>query len=228
MRWCRTWGIAMAGTMLPLAAIAQVDASVAIDSDYRFRGVSLSESNPSLRLTVNDDISSSWYVGASATRVEPARGDRYAQLLGYAGWVSPVIDGRQLEFGISDSRFTGNSGYDFAEPYAGLLAEHWAARLYYAPDYFGRGVRTLYGELNGHLRLGVSSRLFGHVGLLLPLDGAEGPADRSRRDLRLGAGVVWRNLDLQIAWVAATRGGPYPAVFSGHSSAVVAGASYSF
>ena len=46
--------------------------------------------------------------------------------------------------------------------------------------------------------------------------------------MRLGAGWVMRGLDLQLAWVAARRGGPYPAVYDRPRSAWVAGASFSF
>lgn len=232
LQWGRGLALGVAGLSLSTGALAQLGASVAVDSDYRFRGVSLSESKPSLRLSLNYDAPDGWYAGASATRVELAQGDRYAQLLGYAGWVTPPVDGGRFEFGATYSHFTGDSTYDYAEAYAGLLAERWSARLYYAPDYFGRHVRTAYAEFNAHLLLNEHARLFGHVGVLAPLGRADrdgdGGARKARLDLRAGAALVLRDWELQFAWVAAARGGPYPAVYGGRRDAWVLGVSYSY
>jgi uncharacterized protein (TIGR02001 family) len=210
------------------AAQAQLGVNLAADSDYRFRGVSLSESRPSLRASFNYDAPNGCYGGASATRVELAQGDRYAQLLGYAGCVVPAGVGKHLEAGATFSHFTGDSSYDFAEGYLGVLAERWSARIHFAPDYFGRHVSTAYGEFDIHTLLDENFRLFGHVGAIVRTGGDGGGASRTRADVRLGAGWVLHGLDLQIAWLAASRGGPYPAVYDKRRGAWVAGASYSF
>ncbi len=216
---------------LPWAGVAraQLSANIGIDSDYRFRGVSLSDDRPSLRTTFNYDAANACYGGAAATRVESARGDRYAQLQGYAGCVLRGDGARQLDLGATYSHFTGNPTYDFAEAYAGVLGDRWSARVYLAPDYFGRHVSTAYAELNTHRILDEQFRLLGHVGVIAALRGnASDNASRIRVDLRLGAGWVLRGLDVQLAWVAASRGGPYPAVYGNRRAAWVAGASYSF
>lgn len=217
------------GTSWAALAEAQVSANVGVDSDYRFRGVSLSDDRPSLRTTLNYDAANACYGGAAATRVELARGDRYAQLQGYAGCVVPGDDARQFDLGATYSHFTGDSTYDFAEAYAGVLADRWSARLSFAPDYFGRHVPTAYAELDTHRILDEQFRLIGHVGLIAALRGDGGAsASRFRADLRLGVGWVLRGLDVQLAWVAASRGGPYPAVYGNRRAAWVAAASYSF
>jgi uncharacterized protein (TIGR02001 family) len=200
------------------AAQAQLGATLGVESDYRFRGVSLSDSKPAWRLTLNHDFVSGAYAGVSATRVELARDDRYSQLLGYAGYVTRAHDGRSLEFGASVSHFTGDASYDYVEAYAGVLAERWGLRLHYSPDYFGRGVRTVYADANAHWPLSPSWRLFAHAGALTPLGGRWSDDKRTRADLRLGIGMAARSLDVQLAWVDATRGGPYPAVYSGRRS----------
>jgi uncharacterized protein (TIGR02001 family) len=217
-----------------MPARAQVGGSATLDSDYRFRGVSLSDSRPSLRLTLNVDGAAGWYAGASATRVSLVRNQHYEQLLGYAGFVTRASPGPQFEFGVSASHFTGdsgeagNAGYDYVEPYVGLLGERWSARVYYAPNYFGRHVQTAYAELDAHTLLTEQWRLFGHAGVIASLSGAQESVRRARADIRVGTGLALHDWDLQIAWVAAQRGGPYPAVFSGHRSAWVAGVSYAF
>jgi uncharacterized protein (TIGR02001 family) len=228
LRWGRALAGVVAGLALASLARAQLGASVAADSDYRYRGVSLSDSKPSLRLTLNYDAAERWYAGASVTRAKLTGQDSYTQLLGYGGWSVPVFAGRSVEFGLDASHFAGISGYDFAEAYAGLLGERWSARLYYAPNYYGQNVQAAYAELNTYLALDEGGRLFAHFGVLRPLRGATGEADRTRADLSVGAGLALRAWDLHLAWVAASRGGPYPAVYGGRPAALVAGVSVTF
>lgn len=228
LRRGRALALGVGALSLSIGAHAQLGISVAADSDYRFRGVSLSNSSPSLRMTLNYDAPDGWYAGASATRAALTPRDRYTQFLGYAGWVTRAVEGRSLEFGASLSHFAGNSTYDYAEAYAGLLAERWSARVYYAPNYFGRHVQTAYLELNAHLPLNRHARLFGHLGLLAALHGGDDDDAKARGDVRLGAGLTLRDWDLQLGWAAASRGGPYPALYGGRRAAWTAGAAYSF
>lgn len=222
---------AAAGLLLSCPARAQFSASVAADSDYRFRGVSLSASKPTARLSANIDAASGWYVGASAAQAEVSQGEPYAQLVGYGGYATPMVAGRGFEFGASYSHFVSNRQYDFGEAYAGLLWERWSLRLNYSPDYFGRHVRTAYLDASGHLPLNDMARLFGHVGLLAPLAGGGSGGTGStgaRADLRVGMGWALRDVDLQIAWTVASRGGPFPALHDQRRSAWLFSASYSF
>jgi uncharacterized protein (TIGR02001 family) len=228
VRWGRALAGVVAGLALAAPVRAQLGATVSADSDYRYRGVSLSDSNPSVRLTLNYDAVERWYAGASATSAKLTGGDSYTQLLGYAGWSTPAFAGTSLELGLDGSHFAGISGYDFAEAYAGLLGERWSARLYFAPNYYGRHVQTAYAELNTYLALDERSRVFAHFGVLRPLRGAVGEADRTRGDVSLGAALVLHAWELHLAWVAASRGGPYPAVYGGRPSALVAGVSFAF
>lgn len=220
MRMTLRAALAPIALLLGGAAQAQLGATVSVDSDYRFRGVSLSDSKPAWRVTLNHDFISGAYAGASATQVELARDDRYSQLVGYAGYVTRPLDGRSFEFGASFSHFTGDTSYDYLDAYAGLLAQRWGLRVHYAPDYFGRGVQVAYVDANANWPLNANVRLFGHVGALVPLAGRSfGPDDRRTRvDLRLGLGATAGSLDVQLAWVDATRGGPYPAVYAGRRS----------
>jgi len=222
-----TFAALLLGLLAPTAH-AQLGASIAVDSDYRFRGVSLSESGPAARAAFNYDAANGCYGGASATSVEIAPGDRYVQTLGYVGCAVSAGLGRHVESGLTFLHFSGGTGYDFAEGYVGFLAERWAARIHFAPDYFGRHVSTVYAEFDAHALLDEHFRLFGHVGAIVRVAGDGGGESRSRSDLRLGIGWVLRGLDLQLAWIAASHGGPYPAVYDKPRSAWVASASYSF
>ncbi len=196
---------------MTMTACAQFGASVGAESDYRYRGVSLSDSKPSPRLTLNYDAPERWYAGASVARAALTQ-HTCTQWLGYAGWSTQTVDGRSFEFGIDASQFTCIRGYAFAEAYAGLLAERWSARLYYAPNYYGKHVPVSYAEFNAQVSIDGSARLFTHVGAFVALGGA---GSGTRGDISVGGGVALCSWDLHLATVVASRGGPYPAVYYG-------------
>ena len=214
-----------------LAAQAQLGASVAVDSDYRFRGVSLERigTEPARRVQLRRAERLLRRRVGDARRARRT-GDRYVQVLGYAGCATPIGVDRQVEAGATFSHFTGDSSYDFAEVLRRPARRALGARGSTSrPTTSAADVSTVYAELDAHTLLdeqlpAVRPRRRDRRG-----SPATAPARAARRgDLRLGAGWIWRGLDLQLAWVAATRGGPYPAVYGGRRSAWVAGASYSF
>jgi uncharacterized protein (TIGR02001 family) len=218
--------------MLSCVAWGQVSGSATIDSDYRFRGVSLSDSKPSLRLDANLDTQSGWYAGAAATQARGPGGDPYAQLLGYGGYVRPIADGRSVELGASYSHFANKGFLDFGEAYAGLLSDSWSLRMNFSPGYFGRHVQTIYLDASGRWRLGERARLFGHAGLLAPVAGdhpGNSESNRPRGDVLVGLGWGLGDADLRVAWTLASAGGPFPGVApSQHRGAWLFSASYSF
>jgi len=219
---------AAAFATLAATAQAQLVGSIGLDSDYRYRGVSLSRSEPSVRATLNYDAPERWYAGALATRAALAPSETYTQLSGYAGWTTARSDGRSFEIGVDASHFAGASSYDFGELYLGVLAERWNARLSWSPDYYGQQVQVAYLESNGYAPLDRNLRLFAHLGVLVPIAGASGDAAKTRLDASLGAGVALSRWDLHVAATGATADGPYPAVYSGRRATVVVGAAVSF
>jgi uncharacterized protein (TIGR02001 family) len=198
---------------LSCGAQAQWSGSATLESDYRFRGVSLSGRTPSVRLAVNYDAPRGWYAGAAATQSQVTPGERYAQLLGYAGYVMPLAHA-SLDLGATTSVFIGERRYDFSEASAGLLFQSGALRLNWSPDYFGRHVQTIYADASADVPLQAGLRLIGHAGVLVPLTTTVSPVpnvNRARGDVRAGIGWSRRELDLNLAWSAASRGGPPPA-----------------
>jgi len=219
--------VALAAIVVALAASAraQVSGSVSVESDHRFRGVSLSDGKPDVRLSLAVDAPSGWYGGASATGVEFERGSRQLELLGYAGHVWRVGAGLHWELGVTAAHFSGRTNYDYQEVFAGLLAERWSARVYYSPDYYSAGIPTVYAELNGGLPLQASLRAFGHVGALSRLRGS---AQRTRVDLRAGLALARDAWELQLAWHGIDRDGSTPSVYEPPRTGWVLAASYSF
>jgi uncharacterized protein (TIGR02001 family) len=221
-----------AGAWLALAppAHAQLAATAAVSSEYRFRGVTAAEGHPSLQLLLEGDARDGWYAGTSATQVPISRDHRYVEIGAYGGRVLAARSDRewQLELGARASHFASDSTYDYFEAYAGLVAARWNARLFVSPDYFGRGVRSVYAELNADRPIDMALRAFFHAGAIAGRGGSDNGGSRVRVDVRAGGAYARGGADLQLAWVAATKGGPYPAVYDTRRSAFVFTAAFSF
>jgi len=217
--------LAALGTLFAVSAFAQLSGGIAVESDQRFRGVSLSDGKPDLRLSLAYDAPNGWYGGASATGVEFERESRQLELLVYAGHVWAAGVGAHWELGITAAHFTGGTRYDYQEVFVGLLAERWSARVYYSPDYYSAGTPTAYAELNNAVPVRTNLRAFGHVGALSRLRGS---GQRTRVDLRAGLAFARDAWELQLAWHGIGRDGSYPSAYERQRTGWVLSAIYSF
>jgi uncharacterized protein (TIGR02001 family) len=211
-------------------AFAQVGGNIAFLSDYRYRGVSLSKDEPTLRLSVGYDDPGGWFGGASLTGVMLFRPRWQAQVLGYAGYAGRLSDRLGWEAGATGVHFDTDSRYDYCEIFTGLSGERWNARLHYSPDYFGSGARTAYSEFNVGLPISALTRATAHIGALMWLGGTP-PIEGGRLnfDGSLGLAVARDAWEVQLAWVAGARSTVYPIVYGRASrSALVLSASLSF
>jgi uncharacterized protein (TIGR02001 family) len=193
------------------AARAQVAGNVLVESDYRFRGISLSGENPAAHLSLSYDHPRGWYAGASlAGGVELKPGQQRAAVTGYAGYVRRTQSQGAWEAGAILNRYSGASIYDYGELFAGYIADRWTARMYFSPNYFGSEARTLYAELNGTLPLTPALHGFAHSGVLTRVAGdAPSAVARTRYDARVGLGLRLAEVGVRLAWVGASRASSY-------------------
>jgi uncharacterized protein (TIGR02001 family) len=211
------------------AARAQTGGSIAVESDYRFRGVSLSGEDPTAHLNLNYDHPGGWYAGASLAGVELQPGTRGAAITAYGGWARRQGPGQAWEAGAIWNHFSGVASYDYGEVHAGFIAERWTARVYLSPDYFGRGVRTIYAEFNCALALASDLRTFAHLGVLAPLAGdTTAGAAQTRYDARVGLGLRVAAFDVRLAWVDSSHSVPYAGKYDQRRSTMVLSASHDF
>src|SRR5664279_3555744 len=62
--------LALGSILFAASAEAQFTANASVVSDYRFRGVSLSDQKPAVQASVNWDDADGWYAGAFASTVQ--------------------------------------------------------------------------------------------------------------------------------------------------------------
>jgi hypothetical protein len=197
----REQATAISAAVLLLAAApasAQLSSSLSVDSDYRYRGLSLSDVRPAVRLNLAYDPSGGAYGGLSliGTR-DGTYGDIGLSSVVYAGYVWQTRNGPAWEAGISHTHIRDGVNYDYDEVYGGVITQAFTARAYYSPHYYGGRTRTLYDEVNTGKRLSANWRAFLHAGMLTPLNGVY---RRERYDLRAGLAVSLSHYEIQAAW----------------------------
>ena len=198
--------------MLPLClaapARAQISASASLASDYRFRGISLSDSRPALTAGLAYDHASGAYAGVSVIGVDtPHDGIQMLGTIEYIGYATRRSMGLSWDVGLhnEDLRAYADKEYvlRYTEVYAGVTSNNISAYLYYSPDYFKAGASILYADVDGALRPAAQWRLFGHVGVQTPLGPADiQPSRRERYDFRAGIAREFQRCEVDLAWTA--------------------------
>jgi uncharacterized protein (TIGR02001 family) len=203
-------------------------------TDYRYRGVSLSDERPAASFSVSLDHRSGLYGGARLVASAPReRGAELVARMLYAGyasrrWTSFTLDAGAINYHLDTYRY-GKRIFDYTEGYVGFITNNFNGHLYYAPNYYGSHVRTLYADLGASVRPTSIMRIFGHAGMLIPVGGRYFPQSRKDRyDLKAGAAVELGQAELSLAW---THFGPAyaPRSLGGQRGDQVAfGLAYSF
>ncbi len=195
--------LATLGRVAP--ALAQVSASLSLQSDYRLRGVSLTDRNPALSLSASGDLSNGVYLGGSLIGQQTSEGLRDLGHMEYLGYAVRTADGAAWDVGVNNQDLTLYGGRPFrlkySEVYVGVSKSDFSARLHYSPNW--PGTQTLYLDLNGAWRPAPDWRVAGHVGVFKPLQPPAG-APPARYDARLDLIREFRRGEFSLGWSAAT------------------------
>ena len=214
---------------------AQLTATVSAVSDYRFRGVSLSQQKPAGQVNIGYDDASGWYAGLFGSTVElTGSSPTIGQVVPYLGVAKSVGGGFHWDTGADYSAFSDGSGYDYGEVYTGIASRGFNVRVHYSPNYFGLARGSFYGEMNGSHRLADGLVLLGHSGVLVPANRGDDqytqypPSARDPVDVRAGLGFEVAGFKMQLAWVWTNGiGSLYPVSGGQRRSTVVASVSWS-
>lgn len=179
-----------------------LSSTVSIVSDYRFRGISLSNRKPAVQASVDAEHKSGVYAGIWGSTISRYGGAKVEVDL-YAGWrrtVGPV----DLDVGGTIYLYPGGSGVNYGEVY-GFLGKtigpaELRAGIIYAPSQRNIGSGdNLY--LTSEAKLGIPGTpvtVSGRVGFE---DGAFGGLDGNKWDWSLGGEYVWRSVSIGLQYV---------------------------
>ena len=184
---------------------AQISGTATLVSNYRVRGISLSENKPAAQLGIALDAADGWYAGAFASTVEFAISPgRELQTVPFIGYAWRAADGLSWEAGTDYSFFTGKArNYDYPEVYFGVASENLSGRLYYSSHYFGQNAGAIYAEANGTHSLLDRVRLLAHLGILRSTGGTNNYGwPEHLFDGRVGLAADLDRFNVQLSWVA--------------------------
>ena len=213
--------LAAAGLSLATPAMAQSEegsgfttsANVALTTDYRFRGVSLSGGDPAIQGGFDVEHDSGFHVGTWASSIKggPSYGDLEFDI--YAGWSGSLSDAVSVDVGVLYYIYpTEDLGLDtdYIEPYASISANLGPAEatlgVAYAPEQDSLG-----GDDNLYIYtdvgFGIADSPFSVTGHLGYTDGALAPpllagaADDTGLDWSLGVAVSQGAFEVGVAYI---------------------------
>lgn len=177
---------------------------MALQSDHRVRGFSISDEEPVVAVTLGYDDPSGLYAGATAVEAIREGEPHVVSLQGNIGYARRISSDVSLDVGLSRFEYFSSYGsgrdYHYTEAYVGIATRNLAARVRYSPDYITPGTETLYAEIDGGIEVAENWFISAHVGALQYLEERPGYLPQRRYDWRLGVtrrlGAFGVHLDL--------------------------------
>jgi len=167
-------GLAAAG-MLAMAAAANAgdfSSTVTAVSDYDFRGVSLSATDPALQASVDFAAENGFYAGAWVSNFDYGSSyDGDLELDLYGGFAGETGGGLGWDVGVVWYSYPGSSSsatkvkvYDYPEFYASISKGAFKLKQWYTDDYSGSNLDEMYTEVNASFELPSGFTLNLHTG----------------------------------------------------------------
>ena len=224
--------LVLTGLCAAAPASAQLGATFSLESDYRWRGYSMSDGRPAATAQLNSDDASGFYLNLSGSSQLAPDGPHFLAFQANAGFARQLGPSVTIDAGIvrSDFRRLYRRGPQrhYSEAYAGLSYKRVTGRLYYSPDYYGDAA-TLYGEIESYVEPLANWRVNAHAGALHYLTLPRYLSSRSLRyDWRIGLARQLGPIELH---TALSGGGPGQDYYRGRNrgrTALTVGASWSF
>ena len=229
-----SWALLIAaGISLASPAEAQIAGSISVESDYRYRSRSLSSGHPVVTANLDYDDKSGFFVDGSVTAVLGGERPGVLGVQGNIGYATRLSSKLSIDVGVLRSQYmasyAGDRAAHYTELYLGLTRRRVSSRVYFSPDYFHKGISTLYGELEGVIEPAKDWHLTAHVGGLVYLSRPAPYGNRrDQHDWRLG---VSRQLGAFEVRLNLSGGGPGSDYYEGQPrgrTALVVGATHSF
>lgn len=181
------------------AAHAEVTGTVTAVSDYDFRGISLSATDPALQGSIDWAGESGFYLGAWASNIDYGKdvdGDLEIDL--YGGFAGETEAGLGWDVGLVYYTYPGADDVsDYPEIYGGLSYKWLELKQWYSNDVSGTDLDGFYTEGNASFELPKG------IGLGLHLGYNYGDAfdDTEYMDYSIGFTYTLGHFDLGLKWV---------------------------
>jgi len=127
----------LATANVSVANAGEIEANVALSTDYIFRGVTQTNNDPAISGGFDYSFDNGFYAGVWASNVDFGD-DASTEIDLYGGYAVEVSEGVELDFGYIYYVYTGeSSGLNYSEFTASISFDDLSFGLVYSPDYFG-------------------------------------------------------------------------------------------
>ena len=186
----------------------EISGNVALTSDYRFRGISQSDTSAAIQGGFDAEFSPGFYIGTWGSSVDFDSNDGYdgsLELDYYAGWSSAIGD---TDFGIDVGYiyydYPGDNGDegDYGEVYVAGSWKDLSVSVNYSDDYYGGTGKFFYYAADYSLTLFDSLGVSFHVGYNdFDETGFFSSNTDSYTDWSVALSYTWAGVDLSVAYV---------------------------
>lgn len=187
----------------------QVSGGITVASQYRFRGISLSDEHAALQGTINLNHNSGFYIGVWGSNLDGwgELGGSNLELDVYGGWKGDVTKGVTLDAGLLYYAYPGSKGgdFEFFESYAkasgniGPVSTTVGAAYAWKQDALAdNGNLYLFNDNSLPIK-GTPITLTSHIGH--SSGGSALAAGGHYLDWSLGATASWKNLTFAVSYV---------------------------
>ena len=186
----------------------EISGNVALTSDYRFRGISQSDTSAAIQGGFDAEFSPGFYIGTWGSSVDFDSNDGYdgsLELDYYAGWSSAIGD---TDFGIDVGYiyydYPGDNGDegDYGEVYVAGSWKDLSVSVNYSDDYYGGTGKFFYYAADYSLTLFDSLGVAFHVGYNdFDETGFFSSNTDSYTDWSVALSYTWAGVDLSVAYV---------------------------
>ena len=126
------------------ATAGEIEANVALSTDYIFRGITQTNNDPAISGGFDYSLDNGFYAGIWASNVnfdtngEEGTSRTTTEIDVYGGWAGEISEGVELDLGYIYFVYPGDSGaLNYSEFTAGISFGDLGFGLVYSPDYFG-------------------------------------------------------------------------------------------
>jgi uncharacterized protein (TIGR02001 family) len=192
------------------ASSVSLSANLSLVSDYRFRGISLSDEDPAIQGGIDASLGG-FYVGTWASSIEQV-GNAETEIDLYGGYGGDITDGLSYDVGFLYYTYPEGNGSNYYEVYGSLSGSvqlfNWTVGTAYAPDQNhldfsqdGGSDDNLYVYGDGHVNIPDSPFYVGaHVGW------EDGAFADNKIDWSGKLGVTYQMWDISVSYVDSDAG----------------------
>ncbi len=183
-----------------------LSANVALTSDYRFRGLSLSDKDFAIQGSFNVNHESGFFIGTWGSSIESFNGAELELDL-YGGYSGNFTDTLSYTIGFLAHTYPGSSGgTDYVEPYASISGStgsvSWTLGGAYAPDQDNIG-----GTDNIYLYANTSFPLSEKISANASLGFEDGAFGNKKWDWNLGLSYSFQKYSLSVSYIDTANSG---------------------